>query len=139
MAGNTERPNDDINRIVNAAEKMHQLLGELEFSRISHLMNPSEEIVLDEIVVYVRDNGMGIEPRYQNKVFDLFEKLDVNAEGTGIGLAIVKRIVEVHGGRIWVESDGIGKGSTFCFTLSAVPLPNVRTSSERGLTSPGGH
>lgn len=68
-------------------------------------------------VFFVRDNGMGIDPAYQRKVFGLFEKLDPSAEGTGVGLAIVKRIVEVHGGRIWVESRGAGTGSTFCFTL----------------------
>ncbi|MBN1584211.1 MAG: PAS domain-containing protein, partial [Anaerolineae bacterium] len=50
-----------------------------------------------EPVFYVRDNGIGIEPQYQNKIFDLFEKLDPTSEGTGIGLAIVKRIVETHG------------------------------------------
>ena len=60
---------------------------------------------------------MGIEPRYHQKIFGLFEKLDAQAEGTGLGLAIVRRIVEVHGGRIWVESEGKGCGSTFCFTL----------------------
>ncbi|MBN1580306.1 MAG: GAF domain-containing protein [Anaerolineae bacterium] len=69
-------------------------------------------------VVYVRDNGMGIAPQYHEKIFGLFEKLDPDSEGTGIGLAIVKRIVETHGGRIWVESEGLGLGSTFCFTLS---------------------
>jgi len=71
-----------------------------------------------ERVFYVRDNGMGIEPRYHQKVFGLFEKLDPKAEGTGVGLAIVRRIVEVHGGRIWVESEGAGLGSAFCFTLA---------------------
>lgn len=73
-----------------------------------------------ETVCYVRDNGIGIEPRYHHKVFGLFERLDQTVEGTGIGLALVKRIVEVHGGRIWVESNGYGQGSSFYFTL---PLP----------------
>ena len=71
----------------------------------------------DETVVYVRDNGIGIDPRYHERVFGLFEKLDPETAGTGVGLAIVKRIVEVHGGRVWVESEGAGQGSTFCFTL----------------------
>lgn len=70
-----------------------------------------------ETVCFVRDNGRGIDLRYRQKVFDLFEKLDRNTEGTGIGLALVKRIVEVHGGRVWVESEGMGHGSTFYFTL----------------------
>jgi signal transduction histidine kinase len=72
----------------------------------------------DERVFYVRDNGLGIEPRYHDKVFELFDKLDPRTEGSGVGLAIVKRIVEVHGGRVWVESAGQGQGSTFCFTLA---------------------
>jgi len=68
-------------------------------------------------VFFVRDNGLGIRGEYAAKVFDLFEKLDPRSSGTGVGLAITKRIVEVHGGRIWVESEGEGRGSTFCFTL----------------------
>jgi len=60
---------------------------------------------------------MGIDPRFSQKVFYLFDKLDRNTDGTGIGLALVKRIVEVHRGRVWVESDGLGQGSTFYFTL----------------------
>jgi len=69
-------------------------------------------------VCYVSDNGKGIDPRYHEKVFGLFDKLENESDGTGIGLAIVKRIVEVHGGRIWVESDGsTGRGATFCFTV----------------------
>jgi len=71
----------------------------------------------NEIVIFVRDNGIGIEPKYHAKIFGLFEKLDSTSEGTGIGLALAKRIIETHGGRIWVESEGLGKGSTFCFTI----------------------
>ena len=68
-------------------------------------------------VVFVRDDGIGIDPRHQERIFRLFEKLDPGTDGTGVGLTIVKRIIEVHGGRIWVESEGEGHGSTFCFTL----------------------
>lgn len=71
----------------------------------------------NEIVIFVRDNGIGIEPKYHAKIFGLFEKLDSTSEGTGIGLALAKRIIETHGGRIWVELEGLGKGSTFCFTI----------------------
>jgi len=68
-------------------------------------------------VIFVKDNGMGIEPQHRAKIFGLFDKLDPISEGTGIGLAIVKRIIETHGGKIWVESEGLGKGTTFCFTI----------------------
>lgn len=67
-------------------------------------------------VFFVRDNGIGIAPEYHERVFGLFNKLDPESEGTGIGLTLVKRIIEVHGGRIWVSSE-LGKGSTFYFTL----------------------
>ena len=70
-----------------------------------------------EVVCFVRDNGIGIASEYHEKVFGLFERLDTVIDGTGIGLALVKRIVEVHGGRIWVESEGEGRGTTFWFTL----------------------
>ncbi len=70
-----------------------------------------------EPVFYVRDNGIGIDPRYHDQIFGLFDKLDPTSEGIGVGLALVKRIVEVHGGSIWIESEA-GAGSTFCFTLA---------------------
>lgn len=70
-----------------------------------------------EPIFYVRDNGKGIEPRFHETIFGLFNKLDSASEGSGIGLALVKRIVEVHGGRVWVESEGLGSGSCFYFTL----------------------
>jgi len=75
-------------------------------------------------IFYVRDNGIGIEPKYQDRVFGLFNRLDPNIEGTGIGLTLVKRIIETHGGHIWIESE-LGKGATFLFTL---PTPgNINT------------
>nr|WP_319376510.1 ATP-binding protein [uncultured Methanoregula sp.] len=68
-------------------------------------------------VFFVQDNGIGIDPRYLERIFNLFEKLDPSTPGTGAGLTIVKRIIEVHGGKIWAESDGEGKGAIFRFTL----------------------
>jgi signal transduction histidine kinase len=67
-------------------------------------------------IFYVRDNGIGIEPEFHERIFGLFNKLDVHSEGTGIGLSLVKRIIEVHNGRIWVESEK-GRGTTFYFSL----------------------
>ncbi len=177
----------DLQRIANAADKMHSLLADLlELSRIGRLMNPPQEVNLiqvvneaietldarlrsknvivhcsldfptvygdrvrlrevlenlidnaakytgdqrnpmveigtridhNETVFFVKDNGMGIEPQFQKRIFGLFDKLNPASEGTGIGLALIKRIIEVHGGKIWVESEGLGKGSTFCFTI----------------------
>jgi signal transduction histidine kinase len=67
-------------------------------------------------VFFIRDNGMGIDPRYKDRIFGLFDKLDARTDGTGIGLALAKRIIELHRGRIWVESEP-GKGATFFFSL----------------------
>lgn len=87
----------------------------------------------DQLTCRIRDNGIGINPRYQDRVFKLFEQIDPNAEGSGVGLTLVKRIVEWHGGSIWVESDGEGCGTTFCFTIPDNAPPE---HCER-LTEPG--
>lgn len=70
-----------------------------------------------EVVFYVRDNGIGVAERFHEKIFGLFERLDLGIDGTGVGLALVQRIAKAHDGRAWVESEGAGCGSTFCFTL----------------------
>ena len=71
----------------------------------------------DQVLCRVRDNGPGIEPRYQERVFGLFERLDTEIAGTGVGLALVKRIIEIHNGEVWIESQGDRQGCCFCFTL----------------------
>jgi signal transduction histidine kinase len=76
-----------------------------------------------QVTLCVRDNGIGIDPADQHRVFDLFHRLDPRVEGTGLGLALARRIVETHGGRIWVESAGAGRGSTFCFSLPRAGPP----------------
>lgn len=69
---------------------------------------------------FIRDNGIGIAPEFHDRIFGLFNRLNPKIEGTGIGLALVKRIIEFHGGRIWIQSE-VGEGTTFFFTLPNPP------------------
>ena len=77
----------------------------------------------DNVLISVADTGIGIEPDEQEKIFEEFYQARTNSglhgktPGTGLGLSIAKRLVEMHGGRIWAESEGIGKGSRFSFTI----------------------
>ena len=73
-----------------------------------------------QTVFFVKDNGIGVREKHFDTIFELFKRLDKDSNGNGTGLAIIKRIIEAHGGRVWVESEGLGKGSCFCFTLGHV-------------------
>jgi PAS domain S-box-containing protein len=70
-----------------------------------------------KVVCRMRDNGKGFDPKYRDRIFELFEKIDQESPGTGVGLALVKRIAKAHGGRVSAESDGHGKGAAICFEL----------------------
>jgi signal transduction histidine kinase len=69
----------------------------------------------------IADTGLGIKPEEQNRIFEPFEQLDASSskkyQGTGLGLSLTKSLVELHGGKIWVESEGEGKGATFKFII----------------------
>jgi len=103
--------------VQNLLENAIKFSGEGNTPRIS----VSAELRDNKVLCKVQDNGIGIEPRYQDMVFGLFDRLEVSIEGTGVGLALSQRIIEMHGGDIWIESDGVGRGSLFCFTLPTVP------------------
>jgi light-regulated signal transduction histidine kinase (bacteriophytochrome) len=90
----------------------------IKFSRYSPIINISSRTEENQYIFSFKDEGIGIEPQYFDKIFEIFKRLlpREQYEGTGIGLAICKRIVENHGGKIWVESEP-EKGSVFHFTI----------------------
>ncbi len=94
----------------------------LKFSSKNNLKKPRVEVCYvndtDDHKFFVKDNGIGIEPQYHQKIFGIFKRLHKQSEyeGTGVGLSIVKRIIDDHQGKVWVESD-LGKGAIFYFTI----------------------
>lgn len=115
---------DRLPVVVADATQMQQLLQNLISNALKFHGERPPEVHLEvqeeprEWVFSVQDNGIGIAPRYQERIFEIFKRLHTQSEypGTGIGLAVCKRIVEQHNGRIWVESDG-QTGTTFYFSL----------------------
>jgi signal transduction histidine kinase len=102
--------------LINLIENAIKFLGDQKDPVIRIGMNSTGKTP----IFSVQDNGIGVEPQYLERIFNLFEKLDGTTQGTGVGLAIVKRIIEAHGGKVWAESEGPGKGTTFRFTLPVV-------------------
>ncbi len=116
---------DNLPTIYCDGDRIYQVFENLVVNAIKFMgntKNPKIEVGYEDKgdfhQFYVRDNGIGIDPKYHQKIFEKFHRLKEieNEEGTGLGLAIVDRIVNNHGGRAWVESEP-GKGATFYFTL----------------------
>jgi len=103
-----------VEAVQNLVDNAVQFMGDQPAPRIQIGVRYDKQA--GQPIFFVGDNGIGIASQYHENIFGLFNRLDPKSEGTGIGLALVKRIVEVHGGRIWVES-AVGQGTTFCFTL----------------------
>jgi signal transduction histidine kinase len=121
IAGDLPPVRGDYDRLLevlqNLIDNACKFMGDQDSPRIEIGQQGFER---DMPIFYVRDNGIGIQPQFHDNIFGLFNKLDVHTEGTGVGLTLVKRIIEFHGGRIWVESEP-GRGTTFFFTLPTPP------------------
>jgi len=124
-----------INRIKNPikvqADKLHltEILNNLITNAIKYTPRGGGKIIVDAVEhenmlkISIKDTGIGMDPRQQKQIFDEFFKADDSRhdlDSSGLGLTITKKIVEKHGGQIWVESKGKGKGSTFSFTLPMI-------------------
>jgi signal transduction histidine kinase len=121
--------------VVGDSQRITQLLTNLVANGLKYNENSTPTILVGAAAesepgfatIYVRDNGIGIDPQNHTQIFGIFRRLHAEGhyEGTGAGLAICKKIVEAHGGRIWVESK-MGEGATFFFTL---PTPKTSPAS----------
>lgn len=113
-------------KIIGDRTRLIEVLENLVDNAIKYIGTAPNQITIgcrredDKPVFYVMDNGIGIDTEHFEHIFELFWRLDSNAGGDGTGLAITRRIIEAHGGKIWVESGGQGKGACFCFTFGHV-------------------
>lgn len=127
---------DDLPLLIGERDRLKQVMTNL-IANALHYSQPNVPPVIevgsrDESgegsyhTVFVRDNGIGIAREHHERIFDIFYRVDGNyadSESTGVGLAIVKRIINSHGGNVWIESEGPGSGSTFCFRLPKESAP----------------
>ncbi|MGB9595279.1 MAG: response regulator [Candidatus Poribacteria bacterium] len=119
---------DRVSNIYADQVKFKQIMYNLLSNAIKFTMQGSITISADcddeKYVISVQDTGIGIEPKNFDVIFDEFKQLDSSQsrqyEGTGLGLALTKRLVELHGGKIWIESEGLGHGSKFSFTIPKI-------------------
>jgi signal transduction histidine kinase len=118
----------DLPRILTDRVRLSEVFDNLLTNAIKYGCIGSEpritigsETTVDEVRFFVRDAGPGIAPEYHDRIFGLFQRLASNEEGTGVGLAIVARILQVLGGRAWVESE-VQQGATFWFALPSTTL-----------------
>ena len=125
----------DLNKVIVLGDdlKLRQVMLNLlsnavKFTSARGTVRVDAQIVEEELMIRVYDTGVGIEPSDNSRIFRAFEQVDSTLsreyQGTGLGLTLARRMVEMHGGRIWVESEGLGKGSTFTFTI---PLKNCHS------------
>ncbi len=110
--------------IIGDRQRLVQLVQNLVDNAVKFMGNQQHphvavgcEIEGDEPIFFVEDNGRGIPPKKREEIFDVFHKLEPASEGSGVGLAIVKRIIDQHGGRIWIESKPKHPGVTFKFMI----------------------
>lgn len=134
---------DDL--VVADEGRLRQVLQNLVSNALKHLPAGRGLILVrayaagEEIVIEVQDNGSGIAPEQLGRIFDKFYRADPATRGSlGLGLFIVRRIVEAHGGRVWAESEGEGKGASFFVTLPRFdPERRFREyKTQRGLATP---
>lgn len=113
---------DELPQVEGDARQLRRLLQNLVGNAVRFRADAPPRVAVcaakgeGEWVVTVRDNGVGVDPEHATRIFGMFARLEPASEGTGIGLAVCRRVVEAHGGRIWVESGETG-GSAFRFTL----------------------